>query len=236
MKIIPAALTLTLSACVTVTETVDNTPQSSDIEMAESRISLGLGYMGQGNMVKARENLEKALAHAPSYYRSQLSIAHYYEKVGEPDMARQYYRSALKQHPRNGNVLNNYGTFLCKQGEYEQADRYFNQAIDQPYYYLVSASYENAALCALKSGNKEQAYTYFQRTLDHDPNRARSILQIANLEIEKGKYIDARIRLMKFHQRYGLKKPSLQLLIKLEDQAGNEALKEKYQKQLDSIA
>lgn len=169
---------LSLVGCVSVTEGPPKI-ESDPIAMSESRIELGLGYMGQGNMVRARENLELAIRHAPSYYRARLSMAHYYEQVGEVDEARSTYRKALSLDSRNGNVLNNYGTFLCKQGEYEQADKYFNRAIDQPYYYLVSASYENAAFCAFKAGNTDQAKYYFSRAIDHDPNRVKSILQLS---------------------------------------------------------
>ncbi|MGF1755712.1 type IV pilus biogenesis/stability protein PilW [Vibrio makurazakiensis] len=227
-------LALSLSACVTVT---DGPPkvESAPKEMAESRIALGLGYLEQGNMVRARENLELAIKHAPNYYRAQISMAHYFEQVGETEEARKTYQKALKQDSKNGNVLNNYGTFLCKQGEYEKADNYFNRAIEQPYYYLVSASYENAALCALKSGKNEKAQYYFTRALDHDPIRVLSILQLAKLEVQSKQYTEARIRLMKFHNIYGYQVASLKILVELEREAGNAALEKKYQAKLDKL-
>ena len=225
---------LSLVGCVSVTEGPPKI-ESDPIAMSESRIELGLGYMGQGNMVRARENLELAIKHAPSYYRARLSIAHYYEQVGEVGEARDAYKKALRLDARNGNVLNNYGTFLCKQGEYEQADKYFNRAIDQPYYYLVSASYENAAFCAFKAGEVEQAKYYFSRAIDHDPNRARSVLQLSKIEVSEAEYNDARLRLFKFQQRYGYQIPSLQILVELEKKAGNRALQQKYQSKLDEL-
>ncbi|MBO0215289.1 type IV pilus biogenesis/stability protein PilW [Vibrio sp. Vb2880] len=220
---------ISLTGCVTVTESDNHDVKSDPVEMAESRIALGLGYLDNGRMIKARENLEKALQHAPHYYRAQLSMAHYFEIVDETDAARQTYRTALRDHPKNGNVLNNYGTFLCKHGEYQQADTYFNRAVEQPYYYLISASYENAAFCALKSGDKTKAAYYFKRAIDHDPNRVRSVLQLSKLEIEQGDFTQARIKLMAFHQRYGYQKASLELLVELEKQSGNTALEKKYQ-------
>lgn len=229
-------IVLALSGCVTVESTSSQDSSFNPTERAEARIALGMGYLEQGNMIKARENFEKALDHSPKYYRAQLSMAHYFEKVGEPSSAEDVYKASLKQHPKNGNVLNNYGTFLCKRGDYASADKFFNAAIEQPYYYLISGSYENAALCALKAGNTEQAKNYFIRTLDHDPNRANSILRLAKLEIEDEEYTQARIRLMKFHQSYGLQKPSLRLLIELEDKAGNQALKQQYQEKLDKLS
>ncbi|KQA97760.1 type IV pilus biogenesis/stability protein PilW [Vibrio metoecus] len=225
---------LALSGCVTVTETSDIAAQSDPTEMAEARIALGLGYLENGSMIKARENLEKALQHAPDYYRSQLSMAHYFEMVGENDSARKMYQSALNQHPKNGNVLNNFGTFLCKQGEYDTADQYFRRAVEQPYYYLISASYENAALCALKAGKNDNAREYFKRAVDHDPNRLMSILQLTKMEIDAGDYTQARLRLMALNQRYGYQKASLKLLVELEKRAGNSALEQKYQALLEA--
>ncbi|WP_299694821.1 type IV pilus biogenesis/stability protein PilW [uncultured Vibrio sp.] len=225
---------LCLMGCVSVTEGPPKI-ESDPIAMSESRIELGLGYMGQGNMVRARENLELAVKHAPSYYRARLSMAHYYEQVGEIEEARGAYQKALRLDAKNGNVLNNYGTFLCKQGEYEQADQYFNRAIDQSYYYLVSASYENAAFCAFKAGNTDQAKHYFARAIDHDPNRVKSILQLSKIEVNDADYDEARLRLFKFHQRYGYQIPSLKILVELENKAGNGALEKKYQSKLDEL-
>ncbi|MCS0173404.1 type IV pilus biogenesis/stability protein PilW [Vibrio alginolyticus] len=225
-----------LVGCVTVKEDGSPVVKADPVAMAESRIALGLGYLDGGNMIRAHDNLQQALNHAPQYYRAQLSMAHYYETVGEDIKAEQMYKRSLHQHTKNGNVLNNYGTFLCKRGDFEKADQMFNRAIEQPYYYLIPASYENAAFCALKSQDKDKARYYFTRAIDHDPHRPKSILQLAKIEIDSGDYTEARIRLMRFNQMYGVKKPSLQLMIQLERAAGNEALEKKYQKQLEKFS
>lgn len=234
MRLLLFAIPLLASGCMTVEAPSSHAPTANSRERSEARIELGIGYLEQGNMLKARENFEKALEHDSKYYRAQLSLAHYFEKVGEDKSAEKLYKTALSQHPKNGNVLNNYGTFLCKHERYEQADTFFNKAINQPYYYLISASYENAALCSLKAGEQEKAKQYFDRALDHDPYRPRSLLNLAKLEIENGQYTDARIRLMQFHQRYGTQKPSLQLLVELEQRAGNKVLEQKYRNELEN--
>ncbi|MFH0256152.1 type IV pilus biogenesis/stability protein PilW [Vibrio rumoiensis] len=216
-----------LVGCVTVTDK-PNTAKFDNIKASEARISLGLGYLEEGNMVKARENLEMAVKYAPSYYRALNSVAYYYQRVGEYELAEEAYEDALDSSPKNGDVLNNYGAFLCRQGDYDKADEFFNRAIEQPYYYLVAASYENAGLCALKSGNKDKARNYFSRALDHDPSRSQSLLQLAELEIEKDEFSNARGRLLKFNKRYGYRPVSLGLLIKLENKANNPELVSKY--------
>lgn len=224
-----------LVGCITVKKDGGPVIKADPVAMAESRIALGLGYLESGSTIRAHDNLQQALTHAPQYYRSQLSMAHYYETVGEDSKAEEMYKRSLRQHTKNGNVLNNYGTFLCKRGQYQHADKMFNRAIEQPYYYLIPASYENAAFCALKSQDKDKAKYYFTRAIDHDPHRPKSILQLAKLEIDGGEYTDARIRLMRFNQMYGIKKPALQLMLELERAAGNESLEQRYQKQLEQL-
>ena len=124
---------------------------------------------------------------------------------------------------------------MCKQGEYQQADKYFNQAIAQPYYYQISGSYENAAFCALRAGEEIKAMDYFARALDYEPTRYRSALNLAKLEIDHDKLMDARIRLMKFTKSYGLKREVLQLMVVLESKADNQSLVEKYLNQLATL-
>ncbi|MGP8305233.1 type IV pilus biogenesis/stability protein PilW [Vibrio sp. YIC-376] len=221
--------------CVTVKKDGGPVVKADPVAMAESRIALGLGYLESGSTIRAHDNLQQALTHAPQYYRAQLSMAHYYETVGEDSKAEDMYKRSLRQHTKNGNVLNNYGTFLCKRGQFQQADKMFNRAIEQPYYYLIPASFENAAFCALKSKDTDKAKYYFTRAIDHDPHRPKSILQLAKLEIDAGEYTDARIRLMRFNQMYGVNKPALQLMFELERAAGNESLEQRYQKQLEQL-
>ncbi|MFA0439094.1 type IV pilus biogenesis/stability protein PilW [Vibrio sp. 10N.286.49.C2] len=219
---------LILSGCVTIDEGADR-QQRDPVAIAESRIALGLGYMNQGDYARAKQNFEKAMEHAPNYYRSTLTMAHYFETVGDDDNAKAMYQRSIRMHPHNGNVLNNYGAFLCKQGDFIDADRYFNRAIEQPYYYLVSASYENAGWCALKSNDINKAKTYFSKALDHQPLRPNSIIQLAKIEVSQNQLKEARLRLLAFNQRYGYQDPSLKVLIMLESKAGNPAMVSKYQ-------
>ncbi len=217
-----------LVGCVTVTDS----PVDSGFDKhkaAEARISLGLSYLESKDMVKARENLEMALSYAPDYYRTLIAIAHFYQAVGDTQKAEDAYRTALRESPKNGDVLNNYGAFLCKIGQYQKADAFFNQAIEQPYYYLIAASYQNAAMCALKSGNRENAEHYFRLSLAHDPYRVVSMLQLSQLEVQNDQYQSARVRLLKFHNRFGYKPASLGLLIELETKAGNESMADQYE-------
>ncbi|WP_299015774.1 type IV pilus biogenesis/stability protein PilW [uncultured Photobacterium sp.] len=216
-----------LIGCVTVDE-AGNKKEFDNIEASEARISLGLNYLESGQWQRARDNLELALKYAPDYYRAQNAMAYYYQRVDEPKQAEAMYKQALRDSPKNGDVRNNYGVFLCRQERYNEAIASFEKAIKQPYYYLTSASYENAGLCSLKSGDTEKALGYFEKALAYDPYRPKSMLQLAQLEIDSQNLKDARVMLSKFNKRYGYKADSLWLLIRLENQAGRPTQVEKY--------
>lgn len=216
-----------LVGCVTVKET-SNKKEFNSIDASEARIALGLRYLETGQWQRARENLEQALIYGPKHYRAQNAMAYYYQRVDEPDAAEAMYKQALQDSPKSGDTLNNYGVFLCSEQRYDEATAAFLKAIEQPDYYLTSASYENAALCSLDNGNKQLALRYFEKALSHDPYRPKSMLQLAQMKIEFQNYKDARAMLLKFNKRYGYKADSLWLLIQLENQAGRLTQADKY--------
>ncbi len=156
-------LTGCLMGCVTVKGSSSHKP-IDPIQASESRISLGLAYLKMQQWERARQNLEQAVQFAPKYYRARISLAYYLQEVGEEKQAEKHYLSALRYSPSNGDVQNNYGVFLCKYARFAEAQRAFKKAIEQPHYYKLSSSYENAALCALKEKDRSNAKKWFEKT------------------------------------------------------------------------
>lgn len=237
MKLILAMLSTFIisftSGCVTVGE--ESKMSAAPIDAAETRVELGLAYMKRKQYSRAKQDFEKALKFAPKYYRSHLSMAYYFEAVGEFEHANDAYQTALKVAPKNGEVYHNYGTFLCKRSEYDQAEAMLVAATEQPNYYQIAESYENAGLCALKAERPTEARTFFEKSLEHDPYRPNATIQLAAIEVNAGDYNKARARLLKFHHRFGYQKPSLTVLRNLEQKAGKITMAEKYQTLLDDL-
>ncbi len=232
-RLIIIFLSSILVGCGTVADR-KSADKFDNIAAADARIALGLRYLDMGNRLKARENFELAIKYAPDYYRSLSSIAYYYQLVGEATQAKLAYKKAMRESPKNSELLNNYGAFLCQLGHYEQADGYFNQAIGLSISHQIVDSYENAAICSLKSGDRIKAEHYFERSLDYDPYRYFSLFQLVKLKIHKREYSDARKRLIKFHNELGYQSGSLSLLIMIEEKAGNKADAERYAALLES--
>ena len=174
--------------------------ESTNNEIAMTRISLGLGYLKMGNTTQAKLNLEKAKRFAPKLVQVHTAFAHYFDSVGEPEQAIASYETALSVKPDDADTLNNYGVFLCKQKRYQDAEKQILKAIAQPSYILVSQSYENLALCQLKAKAFNKAELYFDKAILHSPSSASSLLHMVRLQYAKADYKNAHLYLKRYEK------------------------------------
>ena len=190
LAIVMLALGVT-SACVTQNFAEDKPVVDrdySDDQVARTRISLAFSYLKRGNMQQAKFNLEKAKEYSPNLVDVYTAFAHYYEAVGELEQTEEAYLHALSLDDQDANTLNNFGVFLCRNERVEEAEGYFMQAIRVPTYVRVSETYENIGLCYLKVDNFEKAEEAITRSIMHSPNRASSLMQMAQLQYAMGDY------------------------------------------------
>ncbi|WP_033083372.1 type IV pilus biogenesis/stability protein PilW [Colwellia psychrerythraea] len=200
-----AAVSLSLlSGCVTQSFE-NNEPivknQANRDEMAATRVSLGLGYLKMGDMSQAKLNLEKAKRFSPNLVQVHTAFAHYYETVGESELAIASFEQALIIKADSADTLNNYGVFLCRQDKIAAAEVQFLKAIAVPSYILVSQSYENLASCYLQSNDFEKAEMYLNKAIFHSPNRTATLLQMIRLQYAMGDYKESKRFLQKFERK-----------------------------------
>ncbi|WP_448551662.1 type IV pilus biogenesis/stability protein PilW [Thalassotalea montiporae] len=222
-----------LSGCVTQNYENSKTPvvqnESSNTEIAMTRISLGLGYLKMGNTTQAKLNLEKAKRFSPNLVQVYTAFAHYYETVGEDELTSASYEKALSLKPDDADTLNNYGVFLCRKERLAEAEQQFLKAIAVPTYLLVSKSYENLALCQLKALNFEKAETYLNKAIDHNPANASILYQMMRLQYAKGQYHQALAYAKRYEKATRRFTPdSLSLSYKIYEALGNRRIAKNY--------
>jgi type IV pilus biogenesis/stability protein PilW len=192
-----------LSACVTQSYENDNLILENNVsknDKAATRISLGLGYLNMGNMTQAKLNLEKAKRFSPDFVQVYTAFAHYYETVGENELAVQSFEKALSLVSDDADTLNNYGVFLCRQEKVQKAEEQFLKAIAVPSYLLVAQSYENLASCFLQINDFKKSEQYLSKAIAHSPNRTVTLLEMVRLQYAMGHYQQAKIFLKKFER------------------------------------
>ncbi len=176
---------------------------------ALANVELGLGYLSQGQVVRAKTKLAQAVKLAPNIPESHSAMSYFLEMTGEYREAENQHKKALKLSETKGAEYNNYGAFLCRRDRFKEADRAFNSAFDDKSYVRVAEVYENAGLCAIRAKNTERAKEYLHIAIRRDPNRLTAMLELAELDLKEGKYLESRQLLDRYR---GITEPSARSL------------------------
>lgn len=179
---------------------VDEVKSSVNPKAAAFNTRLGLAYMQQGEIQRAKRKLIMAIQQAPNAPDTNDAMAYFLEYTGDLKEAENYYRKAIAAAPNTGAVLNNYGAFLCRQGKYQQAEQYFMQAVKDPNYVNTAGAYENAGLCAYSNKDLSLAKTYFEKALAQDPRRPQSLLQLSRVYYREHQYKQANDYLLSYQK------------------------------------
>jgi len=163
----------------------DKDNEDKKIATAKINTQLGMAYLERQEVQRAKQKLLIALDEAPTIPETWYSMAYFLESTGNNEEAGKYYLKAVELAPKRGDVQNNYGTYLCRKGEYKNSIQHFLLATKDPEYLDIGSAYENAGLCAMKSSNKKLATHYFTLALMQDPNRPVSTAQLAKLKSQE---------------------------------------------------
>ena len=186
--LIVLSLMIALTGCVSETQPGAFSSEFDQQEAAKTGVSLGLTYLKNGNYSQAKQNLDKALAFAPRLAETHYGLAYYYQVVGESERADESYQTAMSLAPRDANIANSYGAFLCQDGRYEEAKRFFMQAVNAKQYANSAETYENMALCAQSQGEGEDAIQYLNSALKHQPGRAKTLFILTEMYVATEQY------------------------------------------------
>lgn len=193
-----AICSMTTMSCQT--SQTSNTEETKKTTVAQINTRLGMAYLERHDIQRAKQKFLMALDQAPHIPDTWYSMAYFLESTGNKEQAKTYYEKAVALAPKRGDALNNYGTFLCRSGEYQAAVGYFVKATQDQKYLEQASAYENAGLCSMKIPDTKSAMAYFKRALAEDPRRATSLIELSELNYKQGDYSNARLRLKQYLQ------------------------------------
>lgn len=168
-------------------------------------VQLGLGYLEQGDINRAKAKFLKALKQAPKMPEVHYNIAYFYYTIHDYELAEMHYQQAI-EHAYNrvpealGMAYNNYGIFLCQTDRFKEADVQFKLAIADKNYIDTASAYENAGLCAIKAQNKKIALNYFEKANKINPLSAKSLIELGALNYEFRDYQKAKLYMSRYNQ------------------------------------
>lgn len=210
-----------------------NSPVPVDREKAaQARLALGLAYLERDNLKQAYLNLRKAADYSGDNYQTHLAMALYEQRIGEYDNARRSYEAAFKLAPNQGDVLNRYGAFLCKTGDYAQAQRLFDLALNTTNYDMMAAALENIGYCYLEQKQYLRAQEFLSRALKHEPAKSKNLLVVTEHYLTARQHEPVAVLLDIYQQNSPITAESLWLQIRFASLNGDSAGVERYGRRL----
>ena len=137
---------------------------------AATYVTLAKAYMEQGEMVFALEKATQAVRVDRHDVEAQVVLALIYQRMNDPQLAGKHYFRAKKLAPNDPLVANAYGTFLCGQQRYAEADAEFKLAaasVMNPSPWVAST---NAGLCQERRAQFALAKASMRQALQQNPN------------------------------------------------------------------
>ncbi|MES2148729.1 MAG: type IV pilus biogenesis/stability protein PilW [Pseudomonadota bacterium] len=192
LYLVPALCALALAACAgssvqqgSKTELKTASDQTPGEKRAGIRLQLAIGYYQDGKMEVALDEVKQAIAADPEFADAYGMRALIYTAMGELTLADDNYQRALKLAPRNPDLANNYGSFLCQNGRTEKGIEYFQSALKNPTYQSPIKAMLNAASCSLRTRNFDAAERYLLDALRIEPEHPTTNANLARVYYER---------------------------------------------------
>jgi type IV pilus assembly protein PilF len=225
---------LTLSACGNKNARTDDQNSKS----AELNVKLASGYIQRGQLEVAKEKLEKAIELDDEYVPAYTTMAVLMDKIGNSDEAENYYLEALDIQPKNPQLLNNYGTFLCKMddiGKLEDAVEQFKKALKNQFYETPQTAHANLGYCLMKHKkyhNYEDSEMHLRKALKINQNMKIALITMGELGIKTKRFLMARAYMQRYHSLATATAESLWFQIQAEKALGDQQFFIKLSRQL----
>jgi len=195
---------------------------SENREAAKVNTELAAGYMERGELKVAMEKIRRAIDYDNGYAQAHHVHALLLDRLGEERKAGEAYRQANRLDSDNPGIANNYGGYLCRQGEYDRAQTLFRSAYSDPLYETPEFALVNSGRCYQRAGDHAQALAQFRRALDEGARQPGALRGLAQSLYETGEVEDAAAAMKRYEQRFRHTPGSLATAIRIDKALGDD--------------
>lgn len=230
MRLLLTIGVLLLAACVNVPQggqagerdaRTASDPADAD-KRARVRVELAGLYLGRGQFATALDELKRALAAKPDMPEALNMRGLVYASMGEVALAEESFRLALQVAPRDGDIMHNYGWFLCQQRRWADGEAQFNAALVQPQYRDVVRTLLAQGVCQARAGNWAEAERALSRSFALDPGNPVTAYNLSDVLLHRGELERARFYIARINSQPELSSAqSLWLAVRIERRLGN---------------
>lgn len=162
------------------------------VASVQGHLRLAEDRLRAGDYPAAEREARKALKLDPNSVDAYTLLGATAERRGAVAEAAEHYRRATEMAPGDGNVLNNYGVWLCGQGQAAQSLAWFDRALADSTYSTPAMALANAGSCALRAGQYARAGRDLRDAIAQDPTNPVALGAMAELEFRQGRAFEAR--------------------------------------------
>lgn len=199
---------------------------------AEINLEIGIDYLRKNNLAQAKQKIDKSIEQNPRNSKAQITAGMLYDRLGQDDKAESHFAKGLALDPKNPEVQNNYGAYLCQKGKYERGEKLMLEAAGNPLYRTPEVAYLNAANCARNGGNMKAAEANLRKALAVRPKFSEALYQMADLQYKQTDYLSARGFLERYLEVGRTSAATLWLGVRIEQGLGNAAAAKNYAERL----
>ena len=216
--LVGTAIISILCGCVTSTTETRHFEESD--EAAGHNYQLGVQYFRKGNYGLARDRLIRSLDFDPKMAPTHSMLALTYVQLSNTRLATEHFDLAVRYGPNDQDVRNTYAVFLCGQGDYDEARKQFDRAINIRENDNPELMMSNAGVCMAKKPDFELAERYFRQAIARRPNYGEALIQLAALKHRTEDNLTARAFLQRYLAFNEASAAVLYLAIQIETELG----------------
>jgi type IV pilus assembly protein PilF len=212
--IISGVLLLLLTACVSVENTEDKKWEPR--KRAEAHVNLGMDYLQYGEYETALSEFNLALAidskTDKAYHgKGLLAVA-----AGRTEKAESLFARAVQLNPLNFTAVNDYGIYLCENGQFEKGVRQLRRIESDPVNTSLTSTWLGLGICNLALNQDNLAKPYFRKVLAQAPTLPQALLPMAEISYNEKKFLSARGFLERYFSTGSISAEALYLGTKIE--------------------
>lgn len=199
-------------------------------QSAKIHTELAAEYFHRGQLDVALEEVSEALKAQSNYALAYNVLGLINMTLNENSKALDNFERAIRMAPKNPEIHNNYGWFLCQRfsQRMDQAIDHFMTAARDPLYSTPEMSYTNAGICEIKRQKYNEGQVFFQKALSIQPNYSPALIGLIDADFQRGNLIDAQSKLVLFLQNNAPTAEGLMLAIKIEQAMDNQLAVDSY--------
>jgi len=189
---------------------------------ARIRLELAATHYQQQNFPLALQEADQSVRLDAGFSASYGMLGLIYMAIGDRAKADENFNRAIALDPKDAELNNNFGWYLCQTGRQQEALAYFNRALEDRLYATPAKPLHNAGICALQIGDEAAAENYFLRSFQVDPANAVAMYNLAQLYLKRRNHERAKFYSDRLMNTYQPNAETLWLALRVARAAGNQ--------------